>query len=321
VTDAIAGPRGSVLIVDDAPGNLAFLSDALQDAGYKVFVATDGAVALEQLHYVTPDVILLDAVMPGMDGFETCRKLQGDPVLQQIPVIFMTALSELEYLLKAFSEGAVDYLVKPIRHEEVLARVATHVALARKVRHASDALQHGGFAAVTVDRQGVIMWLTGAAAQWLKSVGNSADGPVPRVGDSVPHAIRAWLHAQLDGAEDFASARFSTTLGDHVYTAKLAVSPHASEHLLLLQSKSTQWDLDTVRCNFGLTLREAEIIMWISRGKTNKDVAEILGSSPRTINKHLEHVFEKLGVETRTAAVSVVLDRMGVVSGIPDGGC
>ena len=91
--------QGTVLIVDDAPGNLALLSDALEDAGYRVLVATDGYSALEQLQYVAPDIILLDGMMPGLDGFETCRMIKANPKTQAIPILFMTALGELDDLL------------------------------------------------------------------------------------------------------------------------------------------------------------------------------------------------------------------------------
>src|SRR5512137_1419106 len=125
--------KGIVMIVDDTPGNLALLSDTLSEAGYRVLVATDGQSALEQIAYLKPDVILLDVLMPGIDGFETCNRLKSDPDTEHIPVLFMTALSELDNLLRGFGEGAVDYLVKPIRPPEVLARVEVQLTQARNL--------------------------------------------------------------------------------------------------------------------------------------------------------------------------------------------
>ena len=112
-----------VMIVDDTPANLAFLSDALTDAGYEVLVALSGHTALRQLDLVRPDVILLDAVMPDMDGFETCDRLKARRDTCEIPVIFMTALSDTADVVRGFEMGAVDYVTKPFDFPELLARL------------------------------------------------------------------------------------------------------------------------------------------------------------------------------------------------------
>lgn len=143
--------NGTVLIVDDTPGNLALLSDTLSEANYRVLVATDGVSALEQIQYVKPDIILLDVMMPGIDGFETCARLKADPATAAIPVLFMTGLSELENLLRGFGEGALDYIVKPIRPPEVLARIEVHLTQTRNLLRAEQLLNHGEFAALAVD--------------------------------------------------------------------------------------------------------------------------------------------------------------------------
>ncbi|PHX38875.1 LuxR family transcriptional regulator [Pseudomonas sp. NZIPFR-PS2] len=168
---------GVVLIVDDTPDNLAMLSDALDDAGYMVLVALDGLSALNRVQRRRPDLILLDAMMPGLDGFETCRRLKAQPASADIPVVFMTGLTDTRHVVQGFEVGGSDYVTKPIQTDEVLARVAAHLRTSRKV----------------------------------------------------------------------------------------------------------------------------------ACGKTNRDIGDILGLSPRTVNKHLEHVYVKLGVETRTAATSVAL--------------
>src|SRR5574343_1184488 len=135
--------NGTVLIVDDTPGNLALLSDTLSEADYRVLVATDGHSALEQIQYIKPDIILLDVMMPGIDGFETCRQLKADPATAAIPVLFMTGLSELDHLLRGFGEGALDYIVKPIRPAEVLARIEVHLSQTRNLLRAEQLLNHG----------------------------------------------------------------------------------------------------------------------------------------------------------------------------------
>src|SRR5689334_6899684 len=118
----------SILVVDDTPANIGFLLETLSKAGYRVRVATDGEGALEQAQYSPPCLILLDVMMPGIDGFETCRRLRRIPKLAQIPVIFMTALSDAQDKVRAFEAGANDYIPKPFQYEEVLARVRNHLA-------------------------------------------------------------------------------------------------------------------------------------------------------------------------------------------------
>ncbi|HIK27948.1 MAG: hybrid sensor histidine kinase/response regulator [Oscillatoriaceae bacterium SKW80] len=121
--------RDIILIVDDNQTNLDVLFEFLREEGFKVLVATDGETALEQLEYIKPDIILLDVMMPGIDGFETCRLLKAKQTTQDIPVIFITALSDTVDKVKGFQMGAVDYITKPFQHEEVLMRVQTHLTL------------------------------------------------------------------------------------------------------------------------------------------------------------------------------------------------
>jgi signal transduction histidine kinase len=118
-----------ILVVDDTPINLSILSDSLKKAGFQVSVETDGESAIEQVAYNPPDLILLDVIMPGMDGFETCLKLKSNPETKDIPIIFMTALAESTDKVKGLSIGAVDYIIKPFQQEEVIARVQTHLKL------------------------------------------------------------------------------------------------------------------------------------------------------------------------------------------------
>lgn len=215
-----AAERGVILIVDDTPDNLALLSDALDEVGYMVLVALDGLSALSRIQRRRPDLILLDAMMPGLDGFETCQRIKADAATADIPVLFMTALTDSEHVVKGFAAGGIDYVTKPINTEEVLARVASHLRTAR------------------------ILQTARAASQ--------------------AHPL---------------------TLNDEPAYA-------------------------TLSARFQLTEREVEVLRWVACGKTNRDIGDILGLSPRTVNKHLEHVYIKLGVETRTAATSVAFAAM-----------
>jgi DNA-binding response OmpR family regulator len=120
-----------VLVVDDTPDTLRFVNNALDASGMTVVVAVDGASAIRIARRMAPDVVLLDALMPGMDGFETCRLLKLEPTMSGVPIIFMTGLSETDDIVRAFDAGGVDYLTKPIIVEEMLARIHAHIANAR----------------------------------------------------------------------------------------------------------------------------------------------------------------------------------------------
>jgi DNA-binding response OmpR family regulator len=203
-----------VLIVDDVPDNLALLTDTLNSRGYVVFSVRSGQAALESMNQYKPDLVLMDVMMPGMDGFETCRKIKQREEFQDIPILFMTGLTESEHILEGFDVGGMDYITKPINIEEVLARVSAHLRILERIRG---------------------------------------------------------VHGTASGLMDELSSR------------KRLVA------------------------QFDVTEREAEVLYWVACGKTNRSIGEILGISPRTVNKHLEHAFIKLGVETRTSAASVVI--------------
>jgi signal transduction histidine kinase len=133
-----AAPPGTILVVDDNPTNIQVLFDMLNQLSYRVAIAKNGEAALKQVAAVNPDLILLDVMMPGMDGFETCRRLKGCASTQDIPIIFMTALADTVDKVKGLGLGAADYIAKPIQHEEVLARIATQL----KIRHLAQNLEH-----------------------------------------------------------------------------------------------------------------------------------------------------------------------------------
>ncbi|EYF08559.1 response regulator [Chondromyces apiculatus] len=143
--DDVAGQHAAslILIVDDNPVNLQLLSELLEIEGYDVASASDGEMALERVRYEPPDLILLDALMPVLDGFEVCRRLKENPATRHIPVIFLTALASADQKLRGLRLGAADYLVKPFQEEEVLLRVKNHLALVvatRALREKNDEL-------------------------------------------------------------------------------------------------------------------------------------------------------------------------------------
>ncbi|MBE9044250.1 response regulator [Pleurocapsales cyanobacterium LEGE 10410] len=124
----------SILIVDDNHNNLEVLSETLTKAGFQIAVAIDGENALEQIQYYKPELILLDVMMPGIDGYQTCQKIKSNPDTYDIPIIFMTALSDTEHKVKGFALGAVDYITKPFQREEVIARVKVQLQLCNLTR-------------------------------------------------------------------------------------------------------------------------------------------------------------------------------------------
>jgi DNA-binding NarL/FixJ family response regulator len=267
--------------------------------------------ALEQINYLKPDIILLDVMMPGIDGFETCHRLKSNPTTRSIPILFMTALSELDHLLRGFNEGAVDYLVKPIRPPEVLVRIDVQLTQMRTIKRAEEVLNNREFSALAINKEAIITWLTPSGASWLSEFANTHSLTNDfDIGQALPTPLIEWANAYLTDHDTITPPLpFESYRVGIEFSCKITPCLHGDEYLLVFEKNSGEWDLAAVRNSLGLTIRETEILMWISRGKTNKEMGIILGSSPRTINKHLEHIFEKLGVTTRTAAVSAVLQR------------
>jgi PAS domain S-box-containing protein len=121
--------KGKILVVDDTPATIGILSETLESNGFQVFIATSGDKAIQRAENIRPDIILLDVMMPGIDGFETCAHLKSIDAIKDVPILFMTGLSAIESKVKGFQAGAVDYVTKPIEIDEVLSRIKTHIAL------------------------------------------------------------------------------------------------------------------------------------------------------------------------------------------------
>jgi DNA-binding NarL/FixJ family response regulator len=293
-----------VLIVDDAPASIDPLCRDLEAQGCTVLVACDGQSALERLERVTPDAILLDAVMPGLDGFETCRRIKAQAAHAHIPVVFMTGLSETEHIVAGFAAGGVDYVVKPVCAAEVLARLGTHVRNARQARLVREAVDVAGMGVLTLDAFGRVAWCSPQARRWLRAqFGTDTNADADADADAgIDSAVRGWLHAAGD-------PRTTRTLAAPDARMLLVAQPCADkdwgETLWLLSLRPANAPEPSRLATAALTPREAEVLSWVAKGKTNRDIADILGMSPRTVNKHLEHVFEKLGVETRAAAAAL----------------
>jgi DNA-binding response OmpR family regulator/DNA-binding CsgD family transcriptional regulator len=309
------GNSDVVLIVDDVSDNLSVLHDALDESGYTVLIATSGEAALQRALQALPDVVLLDAMMPGMDGFEVARRLKATAETAHIPIIFMTGLTETEHLVAALESGAVDYVTKPIKPKEVLARMGVHLAGARERRQARNALDAFGYATITVRAaDGALLWQTPLARELLLRYFGSQT-PLAAHTAQAPPEVWTWLQqslARLDQPGEpprLSVERGTTRLGFRLHQQVGDVEAQG-DWLIVMREVSDTAVIEAIGLSFKLTPKEAEVLYWVVKGKTNKDIGEILGSSPMTVKKHLERVFVKLGVETRTAAAGMAMGRI-----------
>ena len=300
-----------VMIVDDVPDYLSVLHDALDEAGYTVLVATSGEAALQRAAQALPDIVLLDAVMPGVDGFEVARRLTAHPDTAHIPIVFMTGLTETEHVIAAFQAGGVDYVTKPIRPREVLARIAVHMQGARQARQARNALDAFGHATMAIHiGSGRAVWKTPLARKLLQAY-FGPDESTSVSSQTVPAQLLKWLHAQSAlAAQGHAPRPLALVKEARQLVLNLQERTSDEDWLIVMREVSDTAVVHAMMQGFKLTLREAEVLYWVAKGKTNRDIGDILGSSPATVKKHLEHVYTKLGVETRTAAANLAMGRV-----------
>jgi DNA-binding response OmpR family regulator/DNA-binding CsgD family transcriptional regulator len=295
--------RDIALVVDDSPETLRLLTDALDGAGMTVMVALDGAGAMRIVEQITPDIVLLDAVMPGMDGFETCKRLKRDAGLANVPIIFMTGLAETEHIVRGLEAGGVDYVTKPIVVEEMIARIRVHLANARMTQSARAALDVSGRYLLAVSGQGRILWAT-PQAQKLLTATLAADADDEFL---LPEPVPQWL-AQVQEGKAASKAATASFPGNEQLRLHYMGTLGPNEFLLRLAKDAGTETPAEFSSELGLTTREGEVLSWLSKGKTNRDIAQILGLSPRTVDKHLEQIYSKLGVENRTAAAAIAVN-------------
>jgi DNA-binding NarL/FixJ family response regulator len=300
--EATPSRRDTVLVVDDTPETLSLLTDTLDQAGFTVLIATDGEAALDLLHQITPDLVLMDALMPGIDGFETCKRLKREKLMAHLPVIFMTGLSETEHVIAGLASGGVDYVTKPIVLDELLARIRVHLGNARLAYETHAALDASGRFLFATDRAGRVLWCTPKARQLLIDPAATPASEPALPADVIEQLLRT-RHTDQHG-----SARCTFSAAGRRLECSF-VSPLGADELLFRLAETHDGDAGktTLQRAHALTAREAEVLLWISRGKSNRDIGQILDISPRTVNKHLEQVFVKLGVENRAAAAAVAV--------------
>jgi DNA-binding NarL/FixJ family response regulator len=300
--------RATVLIVDDEPVMLKLVVDALEPAGFNVLIALQGAMALTLLDQVTPDVILLDAMMPGIDGFETCRRIKQRRNLALIPVIFMTGLTDTTNIVQGLQSGGVDYIVKPIVPGELIARIHVHLANAQLTQSTQRAMDVTGRYLLATSADGTLRWFTQQAGHLLG---------VTVAGKMLPQEVVSWLRQKLSDRRAGVPDTIGITLNAAAGAPPAAKQKRAEfslvgelakdEYLLRITELDEDRDLQRLQARMPLTRREGEVLLWLARGKSNRDIAQILNVSYRTIDKHLEQIYPKLGVEARTAAVAMAI--------------
>lgn len=324
--------RPTILIVDDLPANLGVLLDFLDTAGFEVLVAESGESALLQLAYARPDIILLDVTMPGgMDGFATCARLKADPRWQNIPVLFLTALSEPVDKVRGFAAGAVDFITKPLFPEEVLARVRAHLqirALQRTLEEHNALLQHAIARRIeaeeqlqqSLDRAVLVVrgrdeaqFCTRLARRLLDRYFPDADAPPGRL----PASLADWAAGAGEGAnQPWHTERNGARLEVRRFAEPGGTATAGSDCFMLLLEETPRpdGDADTPArlLRLGLTTRETEVLYWIAHGKTSPEIAVILDAAVNTVKKHVSNILEKLGVETRLSAALRAVEILGL---------
>jgi CheY-like chemotaxis protein/DNA-binding CsgD family transcriptional regulator len=311
----------TVMAVDDIPANVDVLLGLLHESGYRVLVADSGCRGIEQLKRELPDLILLDLMMPGMDGIETCRRIKARDAWKHIPILMMTAADELSSKLAAFEAGAVDFLTKPIQPAEVLARLNIHLQireLQSELESANCSLkQKNELLAEEIDlrldaekqleasleqailisnREGEILFATRQAQLLLSTFFPSNE--IHRL----PPEVQTWLTAQNNRTP----LRVIDKKRGEIEIAQFPIASSGNLSMMRIEHRNGDRGPRALLA-LGLTAREAEVLYWIAEGKTNPEIAIILESSVNTVKKRANNIFAKLGVETRTGAARAAL--------------
>jgi DNA-binding CsgD family transcriptional regulator/CheY-like chemotaxis protein len=226
--------------------------------------------------------------------------------------VFMTGLIETEHLVAALEAGGVDYVTKPIKPKEVLARMGVHMQSARQAKQTRNALDAFGYASITVRASdGRLMWQTPLARELLAQYYSAT----PEQHNLAPQPVVDWLQRHVQEAQQqIEPPRLSADLGAKRLTFRLHQQTGDSEGggdwLIVMREESDAAIIEAMSLSFKLTAREAEVLYWVVKGKINRDIGDILGASPATVKKHLERIFAKMGVETRTSAAGMAMNRI-----------
>ena len=298
--------KPTLLFVDDTPANLGVVCDALRAAGVRVLLAESGTAAREVLARLTPDLVLLDVVMPGEDGFAVCASLRAHPAWRDLPVIFLTAVDAPQQKVRAFEAGAVDYVTKPVHVPELVARVRVQLEL-RATRHSLEEknAELEAEVAIRLDAEAQLATSLDRAVVVL-----ARDGTL-LFATRLAHDLMAKFALAPGGLT--AAARF-THNGSALHVRRFT-EPGRDDLVMLALEEEHAPPGPAALLPLGLTPRQAEVAYWVAQGKTNPEIAIILGASPRTIDKHMERILARLGVENRASLIVATSERLRHVRG------
>jgi len=285
------------------------MTPALLGAGYEISVAGDAQEALLLVDRFIPDLILLDMPTVGVDGYKLCAEFKGRAPLIEVPVIFAAPPMSSADVVEGFRSGAADYITLPLAPAELIARVAVHLTASRTARVARYALEAVGSRLIAADAQGQIIWATAPAyallEEWLPSLHVNKQ----RMTDAL-HKLISRREAPCDPPPSTVQLGV-TACG--IVISLIGRTP-AQDYLLRLSEAAPEKEQEMLVQRLGLTRREAEVLFWVARGKSNPDIRDILCIALRTVNKHLEQIFIKLGIENRAAAAALAIRAVDRVS-------
>lgn len=293
----------TLLVVDDTPASLGVVCETLRTEGIRVLLAESGNAAREVLTRTIPDLVLLDVIMPGEDGFAVCATLRSDPRWRDLPVIFLTALDAPEQKIRAFTGGAVDYVTKPVHIPELIARVRVQLEL----RAARCALE-----VKNAELESEIALRLDAEAQLATSL-DRAVVVLSRAGELLFATRLAHdLAAKYLPGTPLSALKTKTrlTAGPSTLLIRQFTDGGRDDLVMLALEEEHAPPGPAALLALGLTARQAEVAYWVAQGKSNAEIAVILATSPRTIDKHMENIFVRLGVENRSSLIITASERL-----------
>ncbi len=322
-------PKETILIVDDTPANLHFLDELLTKKGYRTRLAPNGGRALSSIRAAVPDLVLLDIMMPGMDGYEVCQTLKADELAQDIPVIFISALDEVFDKMKAFSSGGVDYITKPFQPEEVLARIETHLDLRRlrlslqeknqALKTANNTLEEKVEARTIALKTEIeqrkshqqekdrLFELAQQQSDQLRSLTNLLIKAQQNQRQGLSTGLEQELQPKIDLLRTHLNTLQAMFPPDH--DSQMVVTMAATIRLLAeMESYINQVTANLDQAAVAeqemssnpllqLSAREREVLRLVSEGKSNAEVAEILSVSVNTVYTYLKRIRQKLNLQ------------------------
>ncbi|MEM8856814.1 MAG: response regulator transcription factor [Chloroflexota bacterium] len=301
--------HATILVVDDVPANIGVLIETLPDAGFEVRVAGNGLAALEQVAYELPDLILLDIHMPGIDGFETCRRLKADPATQDIPIIFLSAMSETVDKVRGLQLGGADYVTKPIQVDEVLARVNTHLTL----KYMKQQLHEKNIELESLVQEKAVELTEANALLKAETERREGDDMVrdsavmlaqilstqllshPDQGASLHHVFTEMIRELNDINQLLIKTCPSHSNISQAQESINKLSMQISQLISGLEQADKSKDLEIERLS-QLSDREKQVLIRVTSGHTNADIAQELALSEATVRTYRMRIMNKLEI-------------------------